>query len=329
MVAGDGRLTVAHSMRELGLTRPRSTLCSSGSPPRLRSATSTSRRTGWRRSSWRRCAATDSWSGRSWRRSCRPAPAARPPRAGTAPRALVPERPRRTGRARTPRRARARRAARHAGAASSGRCALRAWIERSGRVCSPRSRVGPARPPLPPPRDLSARLDGQRPQRTRSTGGARRSTPSSRTTRGSSSSAVARARYDSRLMVRWVALFVCTFLALAAARRVAQTPPPTIAPGVLIGHTTVGGMTGAEARAAVQAAFDVKMSFYFQDHAWAVKPAKFGAYPRLLKGRGCGACRERRGAGPPARLLPRRVGEELCRVPEPRLLPGAEARRST
>ena len=37
-------------------------------------------------------------------------------------------------------------------------------------------------------------------------------------------------------------------------------------------------MTGAEARVAVQAAFDVKVSFYFHDYAWAVKPAKFGAY---------------------------------------------------
>ena len=79
-------------------------------------------------------------------------------------------------------------------------------------------------------------------------------------------------------------LFVSILVALATAPAAsAQTPPPTIAPGVLIGHTSVGGMTGAEARVAVQAAFDVKVSFYFKDHAWAVKPAKFGAYPRLLK----------------------------------------------
>ena len=84
-------------------------------------------------------------------------------------------------------------------------------------------------------------------------------------------------------MLRCV-VFVSILAALAAAPAAsAQTPPPTIAPGVLIGHTSVGGMTGAEARAAVQAAFDVKLSFYFHDQAWAVKPTKFGAYPRLLK----------------------------------------------
>ena len=84
--------------------------------------------------------------------------------------------------------------------------------------------------------------------------------------------------------MRPLVLLTFAVVALAAAPAAsAQTPPPTIAPGVLIGHTSVGGMTGAEARAAVQAAFDVKVSFYFHDHAWAVKPSKFGAYPRLLK----------------------------------------------
>jgi lipoprotein-anchoring transpeptidase ErfK/SrfK len=84
--------------------------------------------------------------------------------------------------------------------------------------------------------------------------------------------------------VRALLFALAAVAALSAAPSAsAQTPPPTIAPGVLVGHVSVGGMTGVEARQAVQAAFDVKLAFHFQEQSWAVKPAKFGAYPRLLK----------------------------------------------
>jgi len=89
-------------------------------------------------------------------------------------------------------------------------------------------------------------------------------------------------RYDFR-PVRPLVLLALAVVTLAAAPAAsAQTPEPTIAPGVLVGHVSVGGMTGLEARRAVQAAFDVKLAFHFQERSWAVKPTLFGAYPRLL-----------------------------------------------
>lgn len=80
-------------------------------------------------------------------------------------------------------------------------------------------------------------------------------------------------------MRRALVLLVVLSALVAAPAASAQT----IAPGVLVGHVSVGGMTGPEARQAVQASFDVKVAFYFQGHAWSVKPSKFGAYPKLLK----------------------------------------------
>ena len=326
MVAGDGRLLVAHSVRELGPDSPRSTLCSSGSPhlacvPRPRSQ-----------------------GGRGGGGA--PGGAARPRTPGADDRDVVPAEPLRRlavlepglllGRSFPNDRAELVERGLPGALVHAGLLAMRALLPldvvrfvrgSSARVVSVHhpsrvrtrssaaatatgSRCSPGRPSDPGALDRLAALGVD--------AGAVTDDP-----RGSSSSAVARARYDSRLMVRWVCSSA-RFLALAAAPPAsAQTPPPTIAPGVLIGHTSVGGMTGAEARAAVQAAFDVKMSFYFQGSRLGGEAGEVRRLPAAPEGRGCGAAASA-GEQVLLRLLPRRVGEELCRVPEPRLLPGAE-----
>lgn len=58
-------------------------------------------------------------------------------------------------------------------------------------------------------------------------------------------------------------------------------PPPVIAEGVTIGGVPVGGMTGAEARAAVQAAFDQRLQFRWKARRWQLAPAKLGSHPYL------------------------------------------------
>ncbi len=63
----------------------------------------------------------------------------------------------------------------------------------------------------------------------------------------------------------------------AAPGAAAQTPPPTIPAGVTIAGVDVGGLTGAEARPLVQAAFDEKLAFRFHRRTWAARPIKFGA----------------------------------------------------
>ena len=62
----------------------------------------------------------------------------------------------------------------------------------------------------------------------------------------------------------------------------AQTPlplpaEPRIAEDVTIARIPVGGMTGSEAEAAVQAAFNAELPFRHKARVWSVKPSKFRA----------------------------------------------------
>ena len=54
-----------------------------------------------------------------------------------------------------------------------------------------------------------------------------------------------------------------------------------IADGVTISGIPVGGLTDAEARAAVEAAFDVKLPFRFKHRSWAASPRRLGSHPFL------------------------------------------------
>lgn len=54
-----------------------------------------------------------------------------------------------------------------------------------------------------------------------------------------------------------------------------------IADGVTISGIPVGGLTGAEARVVVEAAFDVKLPFRFKQRAWAASPRTLGSSPFL------------------------------------------------
>jgi len=54
-----------------------------------------------------------------------------------------------------------------------------------------------------------------------------------------------------------------------------------IADGVTISGIPVGGLTGAEARVVVEAAFDVKIPFRFKHRAWATSPRALGSSPFL------------------------------------------------
>jgi L,D-transpeptidase-like protein len=97
--------------------------------------------------------------------------------------------------------------------------------------------------------------------------------------------------YDS-VRLRRLAFVLVLLATLVAAPARAQTPPPPapsappsgpvrIAAGVVVGVTIVGGMTEAEAREAIQAAFDQPLRFAFKRRAWRIFPAALGSYPRL------------------------------------------------
>lgn len=53
--------------------------------------------------------------------------------------------------------------------------------------------------------------------------------------------------------------------------------PRLIPAGVSIGHVSVGNMTAAQARVAVQVAFDVPLSFQFEERFWRATPRQLGA----------------------------------------------------
>ena len=84
--------------------------------------------------------------------------------------------------------------------------------------------------------------------------------------------------------------FLVAATVLAAPAR-AQTPPPTppappveeprIAEGVTVAGVKVGGMTGTEAREAVQAAFDRRLRFVFKTRRWQVRPQSLLASARV------------------------------------------------
>jgi lipoprotein-anchoring transpeptidase ErfK/SrfK len=90
--------------------------------------------------------------------------------------------------------------------------------------------------------------------------------------------------------MRPLRLLLLALLALAAAAPAgAQTPPPpppppppVIADGVTISAIPVGGLTRAEARAVVEAAFDVRIPFRFKARRWHASPRALGSFPFLL-----------------------------------------------
>lgn len=55
-------------------------------------------------------------------------------------------------------------------------------------------------------------------------------------------------------------------------------PPPVVAEGVTIAGIPVGGLTGEEAAAAVQATFARPLLFKFRSRRWATPPLKLGAH---------------------------------------------------
>jgi lipoprotein-anchoring transpeptidase ErfK/SrfK len=81
--------------------------------------------------------------------------------------------------------------------------------------------------------------------------------------------------------LRRLTLGLLLLATLAAAPAGAQTPPPPtearIADGVTVGSVAVGGMTEAEARTAVQAAFDRPLPFAFRQRRWLLRPDALGA----------------------------------------------------
>ena len=80
-------------------------------------------------------------------------------------------------------------------------------------------------------------------------------------------------------------LVLLLLAAVVAAPARSQTPAPPsqtrIAEGVTIARIPVGGMTADEARAAVQLAFEVPLSFIHHRRTWSVQPATLGSYPYL------------------------------------------------
>ncbi len=79
-----------------------------------------------------------------------------------------------------------------------------------------------------------------------------------------------------------VILLVLVLAAVAAPAAHAQTPP-VIAHGVTVAGKDVGGMTGAEARVALEAAYARPVRLEFKTRRWVVRPEYLGSWAYLDK----------------------------------------------
>jgi lipoprotein-anchoring transpeptidase ErfK/SrfK len=77
--------------------------------------------------------------------------------------------------------------------------------------------------------------------------------------------------------VRRFAPLLIVIVALVVSAPALAQAPPTIAANVTIGPTDVGGMTVAEAKAAVEAAFAKPITIVFKGKRWTVKPTTLEA----------------------------------------------------
>lgn len=84
-------------------------------------------------------------------------------------------------------------------------------------------------------------------------------------------------------MRRALVILAAAAAVLPASAHAQETPPPpeepTVAAGVSVAGLPVEGLTGVEAEAAIQAAFDRGVPFRFKTRTWNVSPTRFGAVP--------------------------------------------------